>query len=89
MNNLQSIIVIAAWIAVPVSLWVIVYFAIRIYVQKRIRAELGDMPSAEEISALYASINQQNKSGGVLDSRTYYEKLSQEKDSPTDQILRS
>lgn len=84
MNNLEQIIVIAAWISIPVSIWVIVYFAIRIYIHKRIRDELGDMPSADEISELYARINRENQSGGVTDSRTQYELERKEKHSPTD-----
>lgn len=57
MNNLEQIIVIAAWMAVPVSIWVIVFFLARIFVQWQIRRNLGDMPSADEIHKMYEQNN--------------------------------
>jgi hypothetical protein len=57
MNNLVQIIVIAAWLVVPVSIWAIVYFVACIIVQGQIRRNLGDMPSAEEIEKLYQRNN--------------------------------
>jgi hypothetical protein len=84
MNNLAQIIVIAAWIAVPVSIWIIVYFSIRIFTSWHIKKHLGDMPSADEIHEMYAEINKQNQSGGVIDSRRQYDLERREKHSPTD-----
>lgn len=57
MNNLVQIILIVAWLAVPVSIWGIVYFVGRIYLKWRIKKECGDMPSIEEIRALYEHNN--------------------------------
>jgi hypothetical protein len=57
MNNLQQIIVIAACLAIPVSIWAIVYFVARIAVQWQIRHDLGDMPSADEIHKMYEQNN--------------------------------
>jgi hypothetical protein len=53
MNNLQTIIAIAAGLSLPVSAWAILYFLGRIISHYRIRSQLGDMPSAEEIRQLY------------------------------------
>ena len=57
MNNLQSIIVIAAVLSLPVSVWAIVYFSARIITKNRIRRDLGDMPSEEELHAWYEQNN--------------------------------
>ena len=57
MDNLQSIIVIGAVLSVPVSIWAIVYFSARIITQNKIRRDLGDMPSAEELSRWYEENN--------------------------------
>lgn len=57
MNNLQTIIVIAAALAIPVSIWVIVYFSAHIITHNKIRRDLGDMPSAEELHAWYEQNN--------------------------------
>jgi hypothetical protein len=53
MIDLNLIIVVAAWLAVVVSIWFIVYFSARIITHYWVRRELGDMPSAEEISRFY------------------------------------
>ena len=53
MNNLQLIIVIAAGLSVPVSIWGISFFLGRLITHYRVRSELGDMPSAEEIEKHY------------------------------------
>jgi hypothetical protein len=74
MNNLAEIIVIAAWLIVPVSIWAIVFFFARIVTWWRIRRDLGDMPSLEEIQKLY----EQNNSI-----------ISYQVRSPTDKNLRS
>lgn len=84
MFNLKEIIVVAAWLSIPVSIWAIVYFVGRIITRWHIRRHLGDMPSWEEIQEHYEQINQQYKGRSMLDQRTYYEKLKQEKDSPTE-----
>jgi len=63
MNNLVQIVIVAAWLSLPVSLWVVVYFAVRIYLRYRIWRDLDDMPSAERIAAHYAWLNFRN--GGV------------------------
>ena len=57
MNNLQTIIVIAAVLSVPLSIWAIVYFSARIITQKRITRDLGNMPSHEELTAWYEQNN--------------------------------
>jgi hypothetical protein len=57
MNNLQTIIVIAAVLAVPVSIWAIIYFSARIITQHRITRDLGNMPSQEELRAWYEQNN--------------------------------
>ena len=57
MNDLQTIIVIGAVLSVPVSIWAIVYFSARIITKNKIRRDLGDMPSAEELSQWYAENN--------------------------------
>ena len=57
MNNLQSIIVIAAVLVVVVSIWAIVYFLGRIITAKQIRRDLGDMPSGEELRTWYEKNN--------------------------------
>ena len=53
----MNIIIIAAWLAVPLSIWLIVYFGSRIITHHHIRKHLGDMPSAEEIQKLYEQNN--------------------------------
>ena len=57
MNNLQTIIVIAAVLAVVVSSWAIIYFLGRIITQHRINRDLGNMPSQEELRAWYEENN--------------------------------
>ena len=57
MNNLAQIIVIAAWLSVPLSIWGILYFLARIITQNKIRRDLGSMPSAEELSQWYEQNN--------------------------------
>lgn len=57
MNNLHLIIAIAAGLSIPVSIWGIVYFLGRIIVHHRIRSQLGDMPSADEIHQHYERNN--------------------------------
>jgi hypothetical protein len=57
MHNLSQIIVIAAWLTIPVSLWGIGYCVARIAAQWHIRHNLGDMPSADEIQKLYEQNN--------------------------------
>ena len=74
MNNLSQIIVIAAWLAVPLSIWGIIYFVGRIFVHFHIRKNLGDMPSAEEIHALY------EKNNAIIQYKQH---------SPTEKNLRS
>ena len=58
MNDLQTIIVIGAVLSVPVSIWAIVYFSARIITKNKIRRDLGDMPSAEELTKWYEQNNQ-------------------------------
>ena len=53
----MNIIIIAAWLSIPLSIWLIVYFGSRIVTQYKIRRDLGDMPSAEEISKHYQQNN--------------------------------
>lgn len=65
MNNLQQIIVIAAWLVVPLSIWGIVFFLVRIIVQCQIRRVLGDMPDADEIRELY------EKNNAIIEYRDY------------------
>ena len=57
MNNLQTIIVIAAVLSLPVSIWAIVYFSARIITQNRIRRDLGDMPSPDQLTEWYEQNN--------------------------------
>ena len=52
-----AMIIIAAWLSVPLSIWLIVYFGSRIIMHYNIRKHLGDMPSAEEISKHYQQNN--------------------------------
>ena len=53
----MNIFIIAAWLAIPLSIWLIVYFGSRIITQHNIRKHLGDMPSAEEIQKYYEENN--------------------------------
>jgi len=53
----MNIFIIAAWLAIPLSIWLIVYFSARIITHYKIRRDLGDMPSAEEIQKLYQQNN--------------------------------
>lgn len=57
MNNLQIIIIIAATLSIPVSIWAVIYFTARIITHYRVRRDLGDMPTAEEISRWYEENN--------------------------------
>jgi hypothetical protein len=57
MNNLQVIIATAAWLAIPVSIWAIVYFVGRMVTHLHIKRNLGDMPSIEEIHQHYERNN--------------------------------
>jgi len=57
MNNLQTIIVIAAVLSVPVSIWGIFYFLARIITDQRIKRDLGNMPSQEDLHAWYEQNN--------------------------------
>jgi len=57
MNNLQIIITIAATLSIPVSIWVVIYFGSKIILQHRIKRDLGNMPSQEELSQWYAQNN--------------------------------
>jgi len=57
MNNLQIIIVIAAGLSIPVSIWGIIYLMARIIMHHRNRRALGDMPSLEEIHQHYERNN--------------------------------
>ena len=57
MDNLKIIIIIAAWLSVPLSIWGIFYFLARIITQNKIRRDLGDMPTREELSDWYAQNN--------------------------------
>ena len=57
MINLTQIIVIAAVLSVPVSIWAIVYFSARIITDQRIKRDLGNMPSQEELRAWYEENN--------------------------------
>lgn len=75
MNNLETILTIAACLAGMISMGMIIYFGGRIWLHFYIRSKLGDMPSAEEIAELYESINSTYKERSLLDQRTYYEKL--------------
>jgi hypothetical protein len=53
----MNIFIIAAWLAIPLSIWLIVYFGSRIITRYNIRKHLGDMPSAEEIQKHYQQNN--------------------------------
>ena len=57
MNNLQIIIVIAASLSIPVSIWAIVYYVGRMVMHYKITRDLGDMPTREEVSAMYDQNN--------------------------------
>jgi hypothetical protein len=57
MNNLTQIVIVAAWLIIPISIWGIIYYVARIAVWWHIRHNLGDMPSAEEIQKLYEQNN--------------------------------
>lgn len=64
MNNLspilsELIITLYAFPCLVICIWGILYFGFMIYLRLRIRRELGDMPSREEISKLYEQINEQ------------------------------
>ena len=74
MNNLQLIIVIAASMSIPVSIWGIFYFVGRMVTHYRITRDLGNMPSADEISEHYQANN------AIIQYGEY---------SPTDKKLRS
>ena len=74
MNNLHLIIAIAAWLAVAVSTWGIIYFVGRIFTHYYFRSKLGDMPSREELLELY------EKNNAIIQYREH---------SPTDEKLRS
>ena len=74
MNNLSTIIVIAAWLSVPLSIWGIFYFLARIITHNRVRRDLGDMPSHEELRQWYENNN------AIIEYRQH---------SPTEKDLRS
>ena len=57
MNNLQIIITIAATLSIPVSIWAVIYFGSKIILQYRIKRDLGNMPSQEELRAWYEQNN--------------------------------
>ena len=57
MDNLQTIIVIGAALSIPVSIWAGIYFGSKIFFQHRIKRDLGNMPSQEELSQWYAQNN--------------------------------
>ena len=57
MDNLQTIIVIGAALSIPVSIWAVIYFGSKIILQHRIKRDLGNMPSQEELRAWYAQNN--------------------------------
>jgi hypothetical protein len=64
MNNLspilsELIITIYAFPLLVVCIWALLYFSFMIYLRLRIRRELGDMPSHDEVSELYERINEQ------------------------------
>ena len=74
MNNLQIIIIIAATLSIPVSIWAVVYFSARIITDQRIKRDLGNMPSQAELTEWY----EQNNAIITYDQR-----------SPTEKNLRS
>ena len=64
MNNLSPIvselvITLCAFPLLVICIWAILYFSFMIYLRLRIRRELGDMPSGDEVHKLYEPINQQ------------------------------
>lgn len=63
MFSLESILVLLSVVVIGISTWGFIYFAGRIYTAWKIRRDLGDMPSADEIAEHYKQINARN--GGV------------------------
>lgn len=57
MFNLEDILVLVSVIVIVISIWGGIYLAGRFYVHYKIKKHCGDMPSAEEISAMYAENN--------------------------------
>jgi hypothetical protein len=57
MFNLELILTIVSVIVIAISIWGIVYLAGKFITHFWIRSQLGDMPSAEEISKLYEENN--------------------------------
>lgn len=55
----ELVIMLCAFPLLVICIWAIMYFGLMIYLRLRIRHELGDMPSREEVSKLYEQINEQ------------------------------
>ena len=63
MNNLNPIlselvITLCAFPLLVICIWAILYFSFMIYLRLRIRRDLGDMPSGQEVHELYEEINE-------------------------------
>ena len=63
--NTELLFIILAGFAIVISLWMIAYFGSKIALDIYNKSQIGDMPSAEEITAHYKELN--DRLLGVVD----------------------
>lgn len=56
--DLELIITILSVAVIAISGWAIIYFSVKIVLNFYIKSNLGDMPTADEISELYRQNNE-------------------------------
>ncbi len=54
---MASLFVILSVLAIPVSIWMIVYFGSKIILDAKIKRDLGNMPTREELHTWYEQNN--------------------------------
>jgi hypothetical protein len=57
--NAELVVMVCGFPFLVIFIWAGLYFSFMIYLRLRIRRELGDMPSREEVHELYERINEQ------------------------------
>jgi len=55
--SMSELVVILAWLAVVVSIWITVYVVVRIIVRKNVMYGTWDMPSEAELKQMYENFN--------------------------------
>lgn len=76
MDSLVAILIVVSVVVIMLSTWGLMYLALRIYLRLWIKRECGDMPSEQDVRALYERIN----------SITEYKFWNGLNHSPTDEI---